>query len=191
MSLSLSLVSVRTLVVGFSSLIFSVASASGAIISSFDVGAGANMAVIQFDQEDGDGYLFNVRWDAAAYTSWDALLAIDTALDSVSITYQTLSFGNFLTGVTIDGDTNYGEGDLWPIENYWHFWVRDTGSWVQAEFGANDRILSNGQSDAWVFGSSTLPQSVPAPGALALTLLSLATCRARRRSDHMKASPAH
>jgi len=191
MSLSLSLVSVRTLVVGFSSLIMSVAPAHGAIIGTFDVGVGSNAASIQFDQEDGDGYIFNVRWDALHYTSWDAIIDIDAALDSVSITYQTFSWGYFLTGVTIDGDTNYGVGDLWPIENYWHFWVHDTGSWMQAQFGASDRILTNGLSDAWVFGSSALPQIVPAPGAMALTLLSLATCRARRRSDHMKASRAH
>lgn len=191
MSLSLSTVSVRTLVVGFSSLVMSVASAHGAIISTFDVGVGSNAASIQIDQEDGDGYIFNVRWDALYYTSWDAMIDIDAALDSVSITYQTFSWGYFLTGVTIDGDTNYGVGDQWPIENYWHFWVRDTGSWMQAQFGANDRILTNGLSDAWVFGSSTPPQIVPVPGVMALTLLSLVTYRARRRSDHMKASRAH
>jgi hypothetical protein len=45
-------------------------------------------------------------------------------------------------------------------------------------FGASDRTLTNGSRDAWVFGSSAVPQTVPAPGAIVL----LATVRRTRRS---------
>ncbi|MSR70331.1 MAG: hypothetical protein EXS17_08315 [Phycisphaerales bacterium] len=181
--------SISRFTVGASALVLSVTSAShAAIVAAYSVGTGANTAAVQIDQEDGDGYLFNVAWDAAGYTSWDALLDIDLALSALSITFDTYSFGTFLTGVTIDGDTDYGTGDLWPIENYWHFWLRDSGAWEQAAFGADDRLLFNGASDGWTFGSSTAPQSVPAPGALVLSLFSVAVSRARRRSIRTSAS---
>ncbi len=179
--------SISRFIVSASALVVSVTT-HAAIIGNHSVGSGANSAVIQIDQEDGDGYLFTVAWDGAAYDSLDALFAIDIAMDSVSMTFETFSFGTMLTGITIDGDSDFGTGDLWPIENYWHFWLRDTGAWDQAQFGASDRLLFNGASDAWTFGSPTPPQSVPAPGAVVLSLFSLAAFRARCRSVHTSTS---
>ncbi len=169
------------------------ATSHAAIIGTYSVGAGANSASIQIDQEDGDGYLFNVHWDAATFTSWNALVEIDTALETLWLTYEDHSWGIFITGITVDGDTDHGTGDQWPIENYWHFWLHDhdTGAWEQAMFGPADRALFNGAQDAWVFGSAIAPQSVPAPGALAITLSSLAVCRGRSRSGHTRASRVH
>jgi MYXO-CTERM domain-containing protein len=46
-------------------------------------------------------------------------------------------------------------------------------------FGASDRMLVDGSKDAWVFGSSDVPQAVPAPGAL--LALAAAARRSRRR----------
>ena len=191
MSISSLFVSVHALVVFVLFTFFASSQATAAIIADFDIGIGSNLASVQIDQEDGYGYLFRVRWDGDNFTSWDALIEIDSAMPTLSMTYDTYSWGIFLTGITIDGDTNYGQGDLYPIENYWHFWLRDSGSWDQAMFGASDRVLFNGASDAWVFGSSITPQSVPAPGAIALTLFSIAVCPRRRRSNHTKASLAH
>jgi len=156
-------------------------SASAGLIATYEVGEGTHSAAIQIDQEDGDTYLFNVHFSGDVYSSWNAMLDIDASLDSVSLQYDTYSWGVFLTGITIDGDTDVGYGDLWPIENYWHFWLRDTGSWEMAMFGATDRSLFDGAFDAWVFGSPQAPQSVPAPGALALMLTWAAACRGRRR----------
>ncbi len=160
------------------------------IIATYDVGSGTNAATIQIDQEDGDGYLFNVHWEGATYSSWDALLDIDASLTSLSMQYDAYSWGNFLTGIAIDGDSDYGTGDLWPIENYWHLWIADSGSWQQAVVGASDRALFNGASDAWVFGSAAAPQSVPAPAALSLLLVSSAVSRGRRQRDRTQASRA-
>ncbi len=164
------------------------ATTQGAIIDSFNVGTGANLATIQIDQEDGDGYLFLVAFDSPSFSSWDALLEIDAALPSLSLTYETYSWGMFLTGVSIDGDTDYGTGDLWPVENWWHFWLRDSGVWTQSSIGATDRVLFNGASDAWTFGSPVPPQGAPAPGTLALSLSSWVVFRGRRRSAHTRAS---
>ena len=91
-----------------------------------------------------------------------------------------LRFGVFLTGVSIGSDTNYGQGDIEPYENYWHFWTKDSGQWEQAMFGASDHPLVNGGSDAWVFGSSTTPQNIPAPGAAVLIMASAFGARRRR-----------
>ena len=160
----------------------------GGIISTHEIGSGTHSASIQIDQQDGDGYLFTVHWDAVGYTSWDALIDIDESMTSVSLQYDTFSWGVFLTGITIDGDTDFGVGDQWPIENYWHFWVRDSGAWEQASFGASDRVLFDGAQDAWVFGSGAMPQAVPAPAALALMVGAAGACRGSRRRDRTRAS---
>jgi hypothetical protein len=48
-------------------------------------------------------------------------------------------------------------------------------------FGASDRTLTDGSRDAWVFGSSAVPQAVPGPGAVWAGMLTL---RSRRRRQH-------
>ena len=157
-----------------------VTSVNAAIVDTYSVGSGDKSATIQIDFENGNGYLVNYSWSASTHSSWDAMLAIDTALPNMSMQYDTYSFGVFLTGVTIGADTNYGQGDVEPYENYWHLWTKDSGQWEQAMFGASDRILVNGANDAWVFGSSTAPQNIPAPGAVVLIMASVFGARRRR-----------
>ena len=147
-------------------------SVHAAIVDTFTVGSGDKSSTIQIDFENGNGYLINYSWSASAHSSWDAMLAIDAALPNMSMQYDTYSFGVFLTGVTIGADTNYGQGDVDPYENYWHLWTKDSAQWEQAMFGASDRNLVNGASDAWVFGSSTVPQNIPAPGAAVVFMAS-------------------
>ena len=155
-------------------------SVHAAIVDTFTVGFGDKSASIQIDFENGNGYLINYSWSASAHSSWDAMLAVDAALANMSMQYDTYSFGVFLTGVTIGADTNYGQGDVEPYENYWHLWIKDSAQWEQAMFGASDRILVNGASDAWVFGSSTVPQNIPAPGAAVVFMASALVARRRR-----------
>ena len=152
-------------------------SSSAAIIASYSVGSGSSTSSVQIDFSNGNGYLFTVRWDEPM-NGYQLLQYIDSQLETVSHTAQVFSFGAFVTGIGVGADTEYGEGDLWPIENYWHYWTQDSGSWQQAMVGASDRTIFNGSFDAWVFGSSVAPQAVPAPGALALLVLGM---RSRRR----------
>jgi hypothetical protein len=152
-------------------------SSSAAIIASYSVGSGSSTSSVQIDFSNGNGYLFTVRWDEPM-NGYQLLQYIDSQLTSVSHTAQVFSFGVFVTGIGVGADTEYGEGDLWPIENYWHYWTQDSGTWQQAMVGASDRTIFNGSFDAWVFGSSVAPQAVPAPSALALLVLGL---RSRRR----------
>jgi hypothetical protein len=152
-------------------------SSSAAIIASYSVGSGSSTSSVQIDFSNGNGYLFTVRWDEPM-NGYQLLQYIDSQLETVSHTAQVFSFGAFVTGIGVGADTEYGEGDQWPVENYWHYWTQDSGSWQQAMVGASDRTIFNGSFDAWVFGSSVAPQAVPAPGALALLVLGL---RSRRR----------
>lgn len=152
-------------------------SSSAAIIASYSVGSGSSTSSVQIDFSNGNGYLFTVRWDEPM-NGYQLLQYIDSQLETVSHTAQVFSFGAFVTGIGVGADTEYGEGDLWPIENYWHYWTQDSGSWQQAMVGASDRTIFNGSFDAWVFGSPVAPQAVPAPGALALLVLGM---RSRRR----------
>ena len=152
-------------------------SSSAAIIASYSVGSGSSTSSVQIDFSNGNGYLFTVRWDEPM-NGYQLLQYIDSQLETVSHTAQVFSFGAFVTGIGVGADTEYGEGDQWPVENYWHYWTQDSGTWQQAMVGASDRTIFNGSFDAWVFGSPVAPQAVPAPGALALLVLGM---RSRRR----------
>ena len=157
----------------------SASAADAALVATFDVGAGNNQATIQIDQNDGDTYLYSFHFASESVSSWDALLAIDAELDSFSLEYQTYSFGVFLTGITIEGDRDYGTGDLWPIPNYWHFWIDSAEGWSLAPIGAQARILTAGSADAWVFGTNAAPQVIPAPAAGIGALLMMGFARRR------------
>lgn len=155
------------------SLFVLASSANAGILGSFSAGSGESSASIQVDFANGNGYLFDWHFTGASTSGWAALNGLADALDELTIQADDFGWGEFLTGVGINTDWDYGTGDQWPIENYWHYWVKDTGAWEQSWVGASDRILENGDADAWVFGSSALPQSVPAPGAVVLLALAL------------------
>ncbi len=151
-------------------------SSFASIVTSYSVGTGAFTSTVQVDFENGNGYLFEVSWDQAM-NGYQLLAYIDAQLEPVTHSAEQYSFGAFVTGIGVGSDAQFGVGDLWPVENWWHYWTHDAGAWEQSSVGASDRINFDGSFDAWVFGSSAAPQAVPAPGALAL----LVAMRARRR----------
>ena len=146
------------------------------IVATYDVGAGLYTSTVQVDFESGNGYLFTLRWTEPT-NGFQALQQAIAATQGASLQFQSFSFGVFVTGIGVGADFQYGNGDLWPIENYWHYWTEVNGQWEMAMFGASDRTLTDGSKDAWVFGSGAVPQAVPAPGAIALLL----ALRPRRR----------
>jgi len=156
-------------------------SASAALISSQSIGSGVKSATLQFDFENGNAHLVTLRWNGDL-NGFQALEMVAAQVNGAQLDYQSFSFGNFVTGVGIGGDYQYGEGDLWPVENYWHYWnAEGTGAWTESMVGADSRMLSDGSRDAWVFGSSVMPQAVPMPGAMAL-LAGAGLCARRRRA---------
>jgi hypothetical protein len=162
----------------FAAIAISNPHAFAGIVASYDVGTGASTSTIQVDFTNGNAYQVTLRWDTAM-NGFDALQAATSAITGAALAYDAYPFGNFVTGIGFDADYEYGNGDLWPIENYWHYWTEVNGQWEMAMFGASDRMLTDGSKDAWVFGSSDVPQAVPAPGAL-LALVAVAR-RSRRR----------
>jgi hypothetical protein len=162
----------------FAAIAISNPHAFAGVVASYDVGTGASTSTIQVDFTNGNAYQVTLRWDTAM-NGFDALQAATSAIAGAALAYDAYPFGNFVTGIGFDADYEYGNGDLWPIENYWHYWTEVNGQWEMAMFGASDRMLTDGSKDAWVFGSSDVPQAVPAPGAL-LALVAVAR-RSRRR----------
>ena len=146
------------------------------IVATYDVGTGSSTSTIQVDFSNGNGYVINLSWTEPT-DGFEALQAAIAAIPGSQLQYDVYPFGSFVTGIGLGADFEYGNGDLWPVENYWHYWTEVNGPWEIAMFGAGDRVLVDGSKDAWVFGSSVAPQAVPAPGALAL----LAAVRGRRR----------
>ncbi len=153
------------------------ATASAALVGTYDVGSGANSATLQFDFENGHTHLATVRWDGSM-DGFAALQLVAAAAPGGQLDFQSFSFGKFVTGIGVGGDYQYGEGDLWPVENWWHYWTAEgAGGFTEAMFGASDRTLVDGSRDAWVFGSAAAPAPVPVPGAAVV----LAALAARRR----------
>lgn len=147
------------------------------IVANYQIGTGVNTSTIQVDFTNGNAYEVTLRWDAPM-NGFAALQLATSSISGASLAYDTFSFGSFVTGIGLGADYEYGSGDLWPVENYWHYWTQVDGTWEMAMFGASDRILGNGSADAWVFGSSIAPQTVPAPG---VALFALAMLHRRRR----------
>ena len=148
----------------FAAIAVSSSHAFAGVVASYDVGTGASTSTIQVDFTNGNAYQVTLRWDTAM-NGFDALQAATSAISGAALAYDAYPFGNFVTGIGFGADYEYGNGDLWPIENYWHYWTEVNGQWEMAMFGASDRMLVDGSKDAWVFGSSDAPQAVPAPGA--------------------------
>ena len=147
------------------------AGAEASIVGSYQLGAGASVATVQVDFSNGNGYLFTLRFDEPL-TSLEALRWMTASVPGGVLQTETYSFGELVAGIGVGSDYEFGNGDLWPIENYWHFWTGDQGApWGWAPVGADTRVLADGSRDAWVFGSGAAPQTVPAGGVLPLFLV--------------------
>lgn len=150
------------------------------IVATYDIGTGASTSTIQVDFSNGNGYVINLSWSTAP-NGFQALQAAMAGIAGAQLQYDVYPFGSFVTGIGLGADYEYGTGDLWPVENYWHYWTEVNGQWEMAMFGAGDRTLTEGSADAWVFGSSAVPQAIPAPGAVAVVAMAAVAGRRRRR----------
>jgi hypothetical protein len=158
-------------------LALSSSSAFAGIVATFSVGTGSSTSTIQVDFSNGNGYVVNLSWTEPT-NGFQAMQAITAGIAGAQLQYDVYPFGSFVTGIGLGADFEYGNGDLWPVENYWHYWTEANGQWEMAMFGASDRMLADGSRDAWVFGSSAAPQAVPGPGVVVVLM---AACAARRR----------
>ncbi len=152
------------------------------ILQTYEVGVGNNTSTVQIDFSNGNGYLFTLRY-SDTLTGLGALQLMASLAPDFTLTTDTFPWGQLVTGLGVATDYEYGTGDLWPIENYWHYWITDDASnWIWAPQGASDRILTNGSADAWVFGTDISPQAVPAaPGVVLMAAVIRRTPRRRSR----------
>lgn len=150
-------------------------------------GEGFNFAYVQVEFFEGDAYLFEVHFsDAPSGFGLLEILANDPRI-GFDLEYTAFPFGNFVTGLGFDGLFESGDGS--NGNDFWHYWVRDDQSddWMAPPFGPDDRVVSHGTWDGWVFGRSDEPTPllpVPAPGAAALfaVVAVIGSNRGRRRA---------
>lgn len=151
------------------------------VVATYDVGAGDSIAEVQFDFLNGNTYVYSLRWDGTLYGR-DIFDVIAAAQPNLFVfEYETYSFGDFLTGVSIGEDSDSGFGTPPDYIDYWHYWTHDgSGVHEASMIGFNDRVLVDGSADAWVFGHNDAPASIPAPGALLVLLMGSRVRRQRR-----------
>jgi hypothetical protein len=157
-------------------------SANASLVGSYVVGSGANASFVQFQFTNNNTYLYEVRYDAPL-TGRGMFDVIALAQPSFfSFTYESFSFGDFVTGITIGSDVDSGSGTPPDYLDYWHYWTRasETNSWTESFIGFADRVVSNGSWDGWVFNSGSAPNAIPAPSAIALMALASVSRRRRR-----------
>lgn len=148
------------------------------IIQSYSLGTGASVSTVQIDFSNGNGYVFELRYDGEL-SGFAALQWMAAEAPVFTLQTEVFPWGALVAGIGVGFDYDYGVGDLWPIENYWHYWVtNDADEWTWSDVGASDRMLTHGSADAWVFGSGIPPQTVPGAPAFTLALL---THKSRRR----------
>ena len=146
--------------------------AAADVVATYDVGAGASLAEVQFDFSNGNTHVYSLRWNGTLYGR-DVFDVISAAQpDLFAFEYETYSFGDFLTGVSLGDDADSGVGTPPDYIDYWHYWTHDgSGVHEASMIGFNNRVLVDGSADAWVFGHSDAPASIPAPGSLLILLV--------------------
>ena len=158
------------------------ATASASLVGTYTVGNGASASFVQFQFTNANTYLYEVRYDGAM-TGKGLFVIIGAAQPGFfSYTYDTYSFGDFVTGITVGSDSDSGYGTPPDYLDYWHYWTRGAAgdAWTESFVGFGDRAVSNGSWDGWVFNSATAPAAIPAPGVFALLALGGFASRRRR-----------
>lgn len=179
-----SLLASRSIVIAVPILI-PTAIATADLVDRWEIGSGENTAMIQFDFLSGNTYVVDVSFDGSM-SGQDAIqmIAADSTDAGFAFGYDVISysFGDFLVGIDLDADSDYGDGSAPPYIDYWHYWTGETdGTWNESMVGFGDRLLVDGSADAWVFGTADAPAMIPAPATFAILLPALAR-RSRRRN---------
>jgi hypothetical protein len=141
------------------------------IVHSYSLGTGDSVSTVQIDFSNGNGYVVELRYDGEL-SGFGALQWMAAEIPAFTLHTETFPWGQLVAGMGFGSDYEYGVGDLWPVQNYWHYWVvNDAWEWAWSPEGASDRMLHHGSADAWVFGSDVPPQTVPGAPVFALALL--------------------
>ena len=156
------------------------------LVQTWEGGDGDSSAMIQFDFLVGNSYAIEVAFDEPI-TGQGALDLIAAESNSVGFDFSydviSYSFGDFLVSIDIDQDGQYGDGSTPPYIDYWHYWTADSDTgWAESMIGFSSRVLTDGSSDGWVFGTTDAPAAIPSPATLALAIPAVLMTRRRRRA---------
>lgn len=170
---------------GFVTLGFLAANGSADLVGSWSLGSGDDHAEVQIDFMNGNSYLFDLAFDdeLSGRDVFDLLSdAANTTSDlTFDFTVISYSFGDFLTGITLNDDADYGEGSPPDYLDTWAYWTAEGGDdWSASMIGFSDRMLVDGSRDAWVFGTGAAPATIPAPATIAVALFVRGDRRRRR-----------
>jgi len=164
----------RFVLVVVAGLGLSAAAACGDIIA---VGSGDDHATLVVNFGDGADFVFDVAFTGTTTgLGLFDLIEAETALTTVR---NDFGWGVFIDGIAYAGHSNTGWGGG---EDWWHYWTMDApgGAWEEPQVGATDRIVADGYSDGWVYGTADVP-ATPEPATLALAALGAAGALLRRR----------
>lgn len=181
----------RTLGAGWGALLVALllaAPPAAAIPIEAQVGSGPDLATIVLEFSDGATFGFEVLFDDAVPTSGiDVMQVLEAELPDFSLVLLDFGFGLFIDGIAYAGhaDSGFGGG-----EDFWHYWTRESASesWLSAQVGAADRLVTDGAWDGWVYGDALPP--VPEPGTGVLLGLGVALATRRRRGRRAAYAPS-
>ena len=157
---------------------------------------------IQFD--NGHYYDFTLNSSMALYTGTSFINTV--AADSqgtafvMTVDQELYDTSNYVNGITInsDADSGFQNNGFW---SYWNGSATTPVQWTYSQVGEDDRTITPGEADGWVFGNdvngTNPPQAVvfpaPEPSTWLLTGLPLAAwgLLGRRARRGRKTSPAN
>jgi hypothetical protein len=129
------------------------------------VGSGGSFANVTVNWSDGYVAEFKILFETSTISGFDAMNQIDSAISNFDLTISDYGWGAFIDGISYAGHSNIGYSGG---ENWWRYWIKngDSSSWGTSGIGASGRVLSNGDSDGWVYGNAGYP--IPEPATLLL-----------------------
>ena len=144
-----------------------------------EVGNGSNLANVTIEWSDGYVADFAVYFDVESVTGYDVMALINDEVDAVTIVFQ--NYGTvetpswFLDGITLGDHSNSGYGGG---EDWWHQWVKVSDGGWQWGYGMSTTIMTDGDSQAFIYGRAGAP--VPEPLTFALLGAGMLLVRKRK-----------
>lgn len=161
-------------------LVLATASPANALPIEASVGTGPDLATIVLEFQDGADFVFEVAFDDSLGLSGIGVMQIlEAELASFSLVVLDFGFGLFIDQITYDGHT---DGGFVAPDGFWHYWTKETSAdpWAFSQVGAIDRIVTDGNQDAWKWGPGS---PIPEPGTAVLVGLGVAALAGRRRAQ--------
>ena len=127
---------------------------TSAIAEPVEVGNGDNSADVYIEWSDGYKAEFVVRFSEPNISGLDVFDIIE-AQTTLTTVRGDFGFGIFIDGISYEGHSNIGyDGG----ENWWHFWIKESdGDWLSPFYGVSDRVITDGDSDGWIYGTANEP----------------------------------